>query len=346
MKKAGQIFKAVEEDECAKVRAFLVKNPELIHALDVDLSTPLLMLAHSKEMITILLDCGARINAQNEHGRSLLHCLAFNESLLCEVMDMLLSRGADINIRDACEWTPLHVAADLVNIESVKCLVLHGANVNTTDKVGKTPLQVCLEDDWPGCVDVAKLLIDHGAEIISLDQAIAIGDMAWAEAFVKEDPARVNSLDSYGQTPLHWATNTVFYENCLDIADMLLYHGADIDSENAYGTNALHNASMFNSTKAIEFLIHRGADINAKSTSSGMTPLMFAVEEGHREAVEILLSSGADLNLEESSGRTALDMAQRKIKLWKGIGENYEQRQKSLENYRVIIEILRKHGTQ
>ncbi|MGV8118152.1 MAG: hypothetical protein AB2L14_00160 [Candidatus Xenobiia bacterium LiM19] len=78
------------------------------------------------------------------------------------------------------------------------------------------------------------------------------------------------------------------------------------------------------------------------SRKTGMRAMV--VEEGQREAVEILFFGGAELNIEDSRGRTALDIALGKSMQWNGIRDNDERRQKEIENYRAIIEILRKHG--
>ena len=57
-------------------------------------------------------------------------------------------------------------------------------------------------------------------------------------------------------------------------------------------------------TQEVRRLIAMGADVNSK-TSSGVTPLMYASEEGHEEVVRVLLA-GAHVDDEDCDGSTAL----------------------------------------
>jgi ankyrin repeat protein len=58
---------------------------------------------------------------------------------------------------------------------------------------------------------------------------------------------------------------------------------------------ALHYAALCGNTKAVEWIVEHGADINVK-TFAGSTPLLFAVRSGLLDIAEFLLSCGATLN--------------------------------------------------
>jgi ankyrin repeat protein len=59
---------------------------------------------------------------------------------------------------------------------------------------------------------------------------------------------------------------------------------------------------------AVQVLLARGADVNAK-TNNGQTALMLASGYRHLDVVQALLAAGADVNAKDSRGRTALSLA-------------------------------------
>jgi ankyrin repeat protein len=84
---------------------------------------------------------GANINQQDKYGRSPLHvCAAANHA---DMVEFLLQRGADIDSRSiGDEQTPLHFAAKNDATLSLKALLGFGANIDSLDNRGRTPLQV------------------------------------------------------------------------------------------------------------------------------------------------------------------------------------------------------------
>jgi ankyrin repeat protein len=75
---------------------------------------------------------------------------------------LLLAHGADVNSADDAGWTPLHWAAtiDFKNVQLVEMLVARGANVNAKAKDGSTPLAQAVQNG-----DIAKFLIAHGGHL-------------------------------------------------------------------------------------------------------------------------------------------------------------------------------------
>ncbi|MHB9146957.1 MAG: ankyrin repeat domain-containing protein [Candidatus Amoebophilus sp.] len=72
--------------------------------------------------------------------------------------------------------SPLHIAVLMGDIEEVKSLLEHGADVHAQNKNGSTPLHVAA---WFNKLEVAKFLLEQGADI--------------------------HVTNAYGQTPLHLA---------------------------------------------------------------------------------------------------------------------------------------------
>ena len=97
---AAEFFRAVKQGDLVAVRAVLTADPELVYAVDKELSTPLHWAAWKGHaaIIEILLDAGADIQAHNANahwGTTALHAAAHgNQKAAVEV---LIRRGADIN---------------------------------------------------------------------------------------------------------------------------------------------------------------------------------------------------------------------------------------------------------
>ena len=72
----------------------------------------------------------------------------------------------------------------------------------------------------------------------------------------------------------------------------------------------LISAVLSQDVPVVKYLLNKGADINAKDTSSDQeTPLMYAAWMGNLEMVDLLIRLGADVNYKDDKGTTALAMA-------------------------------------
>ncbi|KAK6212805.1 putative ankyrin-repeat protein [Pestalotiopsis sp. IQ-011] len=89
------------------------------------------------DMTKLLLKAGAYVNAQNKVGSSPLAAV--------ECVEVLLQRGADVNITDMNKRTALHEAAKLNRIHAMELLIRGGADVNVVDIDGQTALDVFLD---------------------------------------------------------------------------------------------------------------------------------------------------------------------------------------------------------
>ena len=102
---------------------------------------------------------GADVNIKDDNDWTPLLYSAFYGKK--DVVVFLIKQGADVNAASRITgWTPLHVAADKGHLEVVKILVSAGANVNAKDTVGMTPIRSAIGD---GHKDVIEFLKQNGA---------------------------------------------------------------------------------------------------------------------------------------------------------------------------------------
>jgi len=88
----------------------------------------------------------------------------------------------------------------------------------------------------------------------------------------------------HGNTALHIAA----LQGYMNIVEILLDIGIDINSKNNNGNTALHVAAIHGNMNIVEILLDRGADINSKD-NDGQTALHEAAANGYTNIVEILL---------------------------------------------------------
>ncbi len=92
------------------------------------------------DVLRVLVEAGADINARGNHGKSpLIECVSgfLRDQHRQEILLLLLKSGADPNIRDEWGRTALHYASMLDRATDAEILVLHQANPAIKDNEGK-----------------------------------------------------------------------------------------------------------------------------------------------------------------------------------------------------------------
>lgn len=97
-------------------------------------------------IIELLLERGADVNVRDGDKYNVLHLAACGKSQNTEIIDLLIDKGADINALDQWGNTPLHHAASSGRNRVIYNLVDHGADITLTDMLGRTPKEVYMAE--------------------------------------------------------------------------------------------------------------------------------------------------------------------------------------------------------
>lgn len=163
-----------------------------------------------------------------------------------------------------------------------------------------------------GDVQSAREWLDQGLDPNFMADRIGTGLMigAWEgnlemmNLFLSRG-ADINRANAEGEQALMLAA----WQGHAEAVRWLLARGAQLNRSERQWT-ALHYAVFAGHEEIAQLLIHRGADVNARSTN-GSTVLMMAAREGHAGLVGTLLSRGADAGLHNDAGDTALNWSVR-----------------------------------
>jgi ankyrin repeat protein len=209
------------------------------------------------ETIERLLDQGAVV-ANGTVGADAL-AMAYFEGQT-EVAARLEAAGADLDVRDPSDRTPLVRAVEHGRQGMVRAIIAHGGDLESVQRTGETALMVACRH---GEREIVKALIRAGAD--------------------------VEARDNDGWTPLMFAVRAASYE----VAMALLRRDADVEAASDLGWTPLMLAATDGRPDLVSLLLEGGADASRR-TAMQPPPLVRAVQFGHDEAARLLVAAGAD----------------------------------------------------
>jgi ankyrin repeat protein len=99
------------------------------------------------EMAGLLLDAGADIEIRDEYDNTPLIEACYSDNV--PLVKLLVSRGADVHARKYRQETPLTVAAQSASVETVRCLLAHGANIHDCNEDGESVFLLAEKNNSP-----------------------------------------------------------------------------------------------------------------------------------------------------------------------------------------------------
>jgi len=106
------------------------------------------------EAVKMLLDAGADPSIPSNNGLRVLPIHSAMAGEHKEMARLLLERGGGWNEASGGGWTPLHYAAHYGDVETARFLLGLGADIQTSNREGKTPRDLALEKGHTGLADL------------------------------------------------------------------------------------------------------------------------------------------------------------------------------------------------
>ncbi|OQY96546.1 MAG: hypothetical protein B6D37_01575 [Sphingobacteriales bacterium UTBCD1] len=152
-------------------------------------------------------------------------------------------------------------------------------------------------------------ILKKNKQQLDIFEAASIGDTETISQLLDKAPTLLNSFSPDGFTVLGLAS---FFGH-LSLVKLLLNKGANpnIASNNQFKVAPIHSACATTNLNIAELLIKHGADINAKQMK-GVTPLHSTAHNGQTKLSKLLIDNGADINAKMDDGQTPLFMANEK----------------------------------
>jgi ankyrin repeat protein len=241
--------------------------------------------AGALEIVRVLLDAGALVDDTDEVGETALHHAT--RSAHAEMVDLLVSRGADLALRDCQFRSPLFFACLHADDRIALSLIGAGAPVDAEcapllcrmAPFSASMLRLLVANPK---IDLSALRNAVGGTLLhsAVDQRNRVSDVDCLRLIARDGGVDLNARDFMGRTCLHII--------------------CDSPEPQAEGCDALR------------WLIDAGADIDIVDIDR-RTPLFVACIRSNHQCAELLLAAGADVRWRDRRGHTALHAAVRPL---------------------------------
>lgn len=320
------------KNDLVRVFEFLREQGADMGKADGNKRTPLMWaaLSGSKRVAQKMLsraDGVARLSQGDETGKQPLHFASMGGQT--SLVEILISKGADVNAQDHEGRTPLHYSMVGGTPSAVKALLAGGANASLTDKEGRPP------EKMPRATTACKNALSEGghgmggmggmSSMMSMgmgshgsSSSSASASHSAASSYAPPPPPPPFSAADAAALDPDEADEALFEalaeEEDETTAELLVSHAPAnlaVSHPEYLGATALHLASSFASAGLIEALVSKGAPIDALD-AQGRTALFWALEAENAGAASALIKAGADVSIPDETGvscqQKALDM--------------------------------------
>lgn len=289
-------------------------TPDLDAQTESNHDTALTLACHGghSELVNLLLSKGADIEHRDKKGFTPLILAATAGHV--DVVEILLESGADMEAQsERTKDTPLSLACSGGRYEVVELLLSKGANKEHRNVSDYTPLSLAASG---GYVNIIKLLLSHGAEINSRTGSklgispLMLAAMNGHTAAVKLLLDMGSDINAQIETNRNTALTLACFQGRHEVVSLLVDRKANIEHRAKTGLTPLMEAASGGYVEVGRVLLDKGADVNAPPVpSSRDTALTIAADKGHYRFVELLLSRHAAVDVKNKKGNSPLWLA-------------------------------------
>ncbi|XP_061182605.1 uncharacterized protein LOC133190936 [Saccostrea echinata] len=259
-----------------------------INVRDYKGATPLHR-SKNTEIMELLLDAGALVDAEDVEGNTPLHVKCYGESGKPSDMtsiELLLNKNASLSKRNSRGLLPIHCCAMQGRIDVMRMMMRYDhdgfmAKAIAGEESNKPPpslLNLAIANDFTEC---AQWLLANGFYFKEKEQDILMRRILTEQIILKDSQ---------------------------DAVKFLLDNGADVNPRYYPGNNsALHYAaSLSGEADILELLLKYDASVDSIN-DEGETPLFFATKSNNQFAASTLIDRKTNYRHKNNMGQTAFD---------------------------------------
>jgi len=260
----------------------------------------------SYAIVELLIRLGADVNYTNQWGRTALQVAEYHGQeavaellrnstsipLTCRTSRMAYTKDGSIYVPDEMIGIEPYEQVNVVGVSHSKIDALKAAlssDPRLAHSIAKTSERAVEAGAHMGRPDIVELLLDNGAPY-SLPTAVMMNDFTTVKKLLDEDAQRIYERGAH-DFPLLWFP--VLGGGNVEMMELLLKRGAEVEEQHFLGTTALHWACFRGPLELIELLVENGADVNRigrKFADFGESPLQSTNDEA---IINYLKSKGA-----------------------------------------------------
>lgn len=229
-----------------------------------------------------------------------------------DVSRFLIEQVANINLKSGEEKSALEPISGgknridaKVNANEMKEDYEYDSEKNKKSVSKKNPLDVLRKEIAQGNTD--NVLKKDLFGLMPLHRASTLNDVLAVKSILST--FAIDHINDGEVEFLNSALHLACVGGNVDIIELLIEKGANINSKNKNDDTPLHLAAVSEKCQwsAIKLLIDAGANVDSINNSK-VTPLHISAQRGRRDVSQLLLERGADVNLKNVEDKSALEL--------------------------------------